>query len=180
MHITAAPKGDALELDVDSAAAAGHFSVPETELSKRGITARLQRLYWLKEPVQPGKKPGAPVVQQIDPANTGMDPAGMPPMHIWVSDLRLDDAKLGQARLETWPTSNGMHIDQLSTQSKSAQVKAAATGTARLPRAARACALISMRRISVTCSRVWFLGHLPGRQDARSTQRHMAGRPVGL
>ncbi|HTC28144.1 YhdP family protein [Dyella sp.] len=122
MHITAAPKGDALELDVDSAAAAGHFSVPETELSKRGITARLQRLYWLKEPVQPGKKPGAPVVPETDPANTGMDPAGMPPMHIWVSDLRLDDAKLGQARLETWPTSSGMHIDQLSTQSKSAQV----------------------------------------------------------
>lgn len=122
MHIVGAPKGDALELDVDSASAAGHFSVPETELSKRGITARLQRLYWLKEPVQPGKKPGAPVVPETDPANTGMDPAGMPPMHIWVNDLRLDDAKLGQARLETWPTSNGMHIDQLSTQSKSAQI----------------------------------------------------------
>lgn len=126
MHISAAPKSDTLELDVDSKFAAGHFSVPTTALVKRGITARLQRMYWPKEPTVPAKKPGAaPVpVPVSDPANTGIDPSGMPPLHIWVHDLRLDEAKLGEARLETWPTTNGMHIDQLSTQSKSVQVNA--------------------------------------------------------
>lgn len=124
MHVTAEPKADTLELDVDSAAAAGHFSVPTVDLPKRGITARLQRMYWPKQPIAPAKKPGeAPVpVPVTDPANTGIDPHSMPALHFWVHDLRLDDAKLGEARLETWPTPDGMHIDQLSTQSRSVQI----------------------------------------------------------
>ncbi|GLQ47521.1 DUF3971 domain-containing protein [Dyella lipolytica] len=124
MHITAAPKTDTLELDVDSAASAGHFSVPTTTLDKRGITARLQRMYLPKEPTVPAKKPGAAPVPVTDPANTGMDPSAVPPLHIWVNDLRLGDAKLGEARLETWPITHGMHIDQLSAQSRSVQINA--------------------------------------------------------
>lgn len=124
MHITAAPKVDTLELDVDSASAAGHFSVPTQSLAKRGITARLQRLYWPKEPTMPAKKPGAAPVPVGDPANTGIDPAGISALHIWVHDLRLGDTKLGEARLETWPTAKGMHIDELSAQSKSVQINA--------------------------------------------------------
>ncbi|WP_338015476.1 YhdP family protein [Dyella acidiphila] len=124
MHITAAPKTDTLELDVDSKSAAGHFSVPTKDLNKRGVTARLQRMYWPKEPTAPPKKPGAAPVPVIDPANTGIDPAAMPPQHIWVHDLRLGDTRLGEARLETWPTATGMHIDQLSTQSRSVQLNA--------------------------------------------------------
>jgi len=124
MHIRAAPKGDTLELDVDSAAAAGHFSVPTVELAKRGITGRLQRLYWPKEPTKPAKNPGAAPVPVSDPANTGIDPAGISPLHIWIHDLRLGDSKLGDARLETWPTATGMHIDELSTHSRSVQVNA--------------------------------------------------------
>ncbi|GAB2569010.1 YhdP family protein [Dyella jejuensis] len=124
MHIAAAPKADTLELDVDSALAAGHFSVPTTGLAKRGITARLQRMYWPKQPTVPATQPGATPVPApvVDPANTGMDPSSMPPLHIWVHDLRLNEARLGVARLETWPTAHGMHIDELSTQSKSVQI----------------------------------------------------------
>jgi len=124
MHVTAAPQADTLELDVDSVSASGHFSVPTVDLNKRGITARLQRMYWPKQPTAPAKKPGeAPVpVPVTDPANTGIDPRNIPPLHFWAHDLRLDEAKLGEARLETWPTPDGMHIDQLSTQSRSVQV----------------------------------------------------------
>jgi len=121
MHVTAEPKADTLELDVDSAAAAGHFSVPTVDLNKRGITARLQRLYWPKQPTL-AKKPGEAPPPATDPANTGIDPRSMPPLHFWVHDLRLDEARLGEARLETWPTPDGMHVDQLSTQSHSVQV----------------------------------------------------------
>jgi uncharacterized protein (TIGR02099 family) len=124
MHVTAAPKADTLELDVDSAAALGHFSVPTVDLNKRGITARLQRMYWPKQPTAPAKKDGEAVVPgpSADPAKTGIDPRSIPPLHFWAHDLRLDEAKLGEARLETWPTPDGMHIDQLSTQSRSVQV----------------------------------------------------------
>ncbi|GLQ90118.1 YhdP family protein [Dyella flagellata] len=130
MHVTAEPKADTLELDVDSAAAAGHFSVPTADLNKRGITARLQRMYWPKQPTL-AEKPGQAPPPATDPANTGIDPRSMPPLHFWVHDLRLDDAKLGEARLETWPTSEGMHIDQLSTQSRSVQINGSGdwTGT---------------------------------------------------
>jgi uncharacterized protein (TIGR02099 family) len=123
MHITAAPKTDTLELDIDSKSAAGHFSVPTKDLSKRGITARMQRMYWPKQPTA-APAPGAAPVPVTDPANTGIDPSNMPPLHMWVHDLRLDDNKLGEARLETWPEANGMHIDQLSTQSRSVQINA--------------------------------------------------------
>lgn len=126
MHITAAPKADTLELDVDSKSAAGHFSVPTKDLNKRGITARLQRMYWPKEPTAPPRKPGAAPepLPVTDPANTGIDPTVVPPMHMWVHDLRLDQARLGEARLETWPTATGMHLDELSTHSRSVQINA--------------------------------------------------------
>lgn len=123
MHIQASPQPDTLELDVDSAAIAGHFSVPSTDLRKRGVTARLQRLYWPKETISAsaGNTASTPA---NDPANTGIDPASLPPLHFWVHDLRLGAARLGEARLETWPTAKGMRLDQLRALSHSVQITA--------------------------------------------------------
>ncbi|MCX7513811.1 YhdP family protein [Frateuria sp. STR12] len=144
MHINAVPKPDALAIDVDSPALAGHVDVPATDLRKRGITARLQRLYWPQATPQAGtgkpapdnpqaaepatpesvlSPPGSPSAP-VDPAATGIDPASLPPFHLWVGDLRLGAARLGEARLETWPTAQGMHIDQLRALSKSVQLNA--------------------------------------------------------
>jgi len=120
MRIQASPKGDTLGIDAQSAAIAGHFDVPTVDLRKRGITARLQRLYWPQENFAPAK--GAPATPAADPAATGIDPASLPPLHMWVQDLRLGNAKLGDARLETWPTAKGMHIDQLRALSHNVQV----------------------------------------------------------
>ena len=113
-----------LEADVDAPALAGHASVPTTQLAKRGITARMVRLYW----------PGAPTPNEtggsIDsappphPENTGVDPTALPPLHVSVADLRLGAARLGSARLESWPTAAGMHIDELRTHSPSVQIDA--------------------------------------------------------
>jgi hypothetical protein len=36
----------------------------------------------------------------------------------------MGEAKLGEARLETWPTARGMQVDQLRTSSKSVQISA--------------------------------------------------------
>jgi len=122
-----------LSVDVDGAAIAGNFSVPTSELNKRGVTARLQRLYWPKAPAAPaGDHPAkqsvgaaaAAAVPLHDPANTGINPAALPPFHLWVGDLRLGDAKLGEARLETWPTADGLHIEQLRALSSRVQINA--------------------------------------------------------
>ncbi len=147
LKIKATPAADALGIDVDGPGMLGHFSVPAGDLRKRGITGRLQRLYWPKDqPVTPNqtlaraldKQPGmapvsaasarsAPVATEPsadDPAATGINPASLPPLHLWVGDLRLGQARLGEARLETWPTGQGMHIDQLRALSRKVQITA--------------------------------------------------------
>lgn len=122
MRIQATPQADELNVDVDSADIAGRFTVPSADLNKRGVTARLQRLYWPKS-TTPDSKPGTNVPVG-NPANTGVTPSALPPFHLWVGDLRFGESKLGEARLETWPTDRGMHIDQLRALSRSVQINA--------------------------------------------------------
>lgn len=138
MHLLATSQADGLTVDVDSAALAGRFAIPLADLNKRGVTARLQRLYWPKDApsakgtvadttataAQAASASSAPAVAvpPINPAATGITPSALPAFHLWVSDLRFGDSKLGDARLETWPTDRGMHIDQLRTLSRGVQI----------------------------------------------------------
>ncbi|HEY8683928.1 MAG TPA: YhdP family protein, partial [Rhodanobacter sp.] len=128
VRISAKPQPDVLSIDVNGAAMSGNFNVPTKDMAKRGITARLQRLYWPKDPATPAtaanEAPAPPKVPADNPANTGINPAALPPFHLWVANLRLGDAKLGEARLETWPTANGMHIEQLRALSSRVQINA--------------------------------------------------------
>jgi len=121
MRIQLKPQAEGLSADVDGAAMVGNFTVP-TDLDKRGLTARLQRLYWPKDTA--ADTAAAAGVPATDPANTGINPAALPPFHLYVADLRLGEAKLGEARLETWPTASGMHIEQLRALSSSVQINA--------------------------------------------------------
>jgi uncharacterized protein (TIGR02099 family) len=122
MRIQATPQADALTVDVDSSDIAGRFTVPSDDLRRRGVTARLQRLYWPKPPAPDNKASAS--VPTADPANTGITPSALPPFHLWVGDLRFGESRLGEARLETWPTDHGMHIDQLRALSRSVQIGA--------------------------------------------------------
>ncbi|HEX7813813.1 YhdP family protein [Dyella sp.] len=136
MHIKAAVQPNALSIDTDSVGLAGHFDVPTDDVRKRGITARMQRLYWPKDntPAASRDITGAPASSATVPGNdaqppahpevTGIDPKALPPFHLWIGDLRFGDAKLGEARFESWPTERGMHIDQIRTQSHSVQINA--------------------------------------------------------
>ncbi len=125
--VRATPQPGMLNIDVSGPAMAGSFSVPTQEIDKRGITARLQRLYWPKDATV-SKTPAVAAVAAAasavadNPADTGINPSALPPLHLWVSDLRLGDAKLGDARLETWPTTRGLHIDQLRALSSRVQI----------------------------------------------------------
>ncbi|KZC40450.1 MULTISPECIES: YhdP family protein [Rhodanobacter] len=135
LKLHATPQPDQLSVDVDGPAMLGNYSVPTRELDKRGVTARLKRLYWPKDPgteaashppqsVAGAAPPAAatPPLPASDPANTGINPAALPPFHGWVGDLRMGDARLGEARLETWPTAEGMHIEQLRALSSRVQI----------------------------------------------------------
>ncbi|MFK2878920.1 YhdP family protein [Rhodanobacter hydrolyticus] len=120
MTLQATPAVGHLQVDVDGVALAGRFTVPDNDLDKRGITARLTHLHWPNPPAPAGKAAANQPVE--DPANTGINPAALPPLHLWVGELSFGDAKLGEARLETWPTTQGMHIDQLRALSPSVQI----------------------------------------------------------
>ncbi len=130
MHLLASSQSGGLTVDVESAGLAGRFGIPLVDLNKRGVTAQLQRLYWPKDVSPPPKKGGAEpvataqavVAPAANPADTGITPSALPPFHLWVSDLRFGDSKLGDARLETWPTDRGLHIDQLRTLSRGVQI----------------------------------------------------------
>lgn len=127
LHMQVTPKSDGLGIDADGATLSGHFDVPGADLGKRGITARLKRLYWPK--AEPPKDASGKALPDTGPtpaqaARTGVNPASLPPFHLLVDDLRLGNAHLGQARLESWPTAKGMHLDQLRALSPSVQITA--------------------------------------------------------
>ncbi len=127
LRLQVQPRAGELSIDADGATLAGHVQVPTSELDKRGITARLKRLYWPKaEPPRDARGKAladtGPTPQQA--ARTGVKPSSLPPLHLLVDDLRLGDAHLGEARMESWPTANGMHMDQLRALSPSVQITA--------------------------------------------------------
>jgi uncharacterized protein (TIGR02099 family) len=156
MHIVARPGPQDLSLRVDSDAMAGQLTVPNEDMRRRGITARMDRLWWpaaddTADATKKGKaaagaaatvasttlkaedkSANGSVGTTTNPAagisatnESGVAPSSLPPLHLQVSDMRLGKAKLGEARLETWPTDEGMHIDQLRAQSKNVQITAA-------------------------------------------------------
>ncbi|QWT18477.1 TIGR02099 family protein [Bacillus sp. NP157] len=147
MHIVARPGPSELSLRVDSDGMAGQMTVPNDDLRRRGITARMDKLWWpsADDGADAAKKGKAAAGQAATaavtvahaeeakdnggkkPADTneaGVAPSSLPPMHLQVTDMRLGKARLGEARLETWPTDEGMHVDQLRAQSKNVQITA--------------------------------------------------------
>jgi len=183
MHVVAKPGPQDLSLRVDSDGLAGQIAVPNDDMRRRGITARMDRVWWpaaddaadaakkgkaaagaaattaataaraeaakdakiardakvakdaqdAQDARQAASSPDgaetAAAKKPEDANEAGVAPASLPPLHLQVSDLRLGKAKLGEARLETWPTDQGMHIDQLRAQSKNVQITAAGDWT---------------------------------------------------
>jgi uncharacterized protein (TIGR02099 family) len=83
----------------------GVVEVPPPALrATRGVTARFDRLHW------PAAREGAMSI-------AAGDPAAMPPLHVWVGDLRVGDAQLGEARLESFPVDQGMRIERFEARS---------------------------------------------------------------
>lgn len=85
------------------------------ELPQRGITARFERLHW-----PAGDETAAAAAEQA----SAFDPRRVPALHVHASDLRLGEARLGETRLESFPTAAGMRIEQFTTRSPDLQLSA--------------------------------------------------------
>jgi hypothetical protein len=53
------------------------------------------------------------------------DPSSLPPMHFSIADLRIGQAQLGKAELQTSPMPSGLRIDKFQTQAKDLSMSAA-------------------------------------------------------
>jgi len=99
------PAPGALDLRFDGPTIEGDIEVPAAaELAQRGVTARLDRLHW------PAAR-GPSVITDL------IDPASVPAFHLWVKELRLGSAQLGETRLETFPQADGMRVDLFESRS---------------------------------------------------------------
>jgi uncharacterized protein (TIGR02099 family) len=96
------PEGTGSRADFEGAGLAGHLLLP-TDRAAKGVTAEFERLHL------PEAMPSAPT--------RPLDPGGLPPLHLWVRDLRLGAATLGEARIETFPVAGGLRVEQFETRS---------------------------------------------------------------
>jgi uncharacterized protein (TIGR02099 family) len=99
-------QGEALE---------GELNLPTVDMPRRGITAQMQRVAWPGLPVGAADGPGA---------LAGVAPASLPPLHLWVGELKLGNSLLGETRLESYPTATGMRIDLLESKSDNLDMRA--------------------------------------------------------
>lgn len=112
-RLTFTREGDGtLALGFAGAVLQGSLQIPTIDIASRGITARFERLHW------PSQAPSAAA------APTSGNPAAVPPLHLHIEDFRFGDAALGETRLETYPTPEGLHVDRLDTTSKDLTIRA--------------------------------------------------------
>lgn len=117
LHVDLVPQEEATSIRVRGDALEGELAVSTVDLARRGITAQMKRVRW----------PDLPPGDEDAPAPlSGVAPATLPPLHLWVGELQLGTSNFGDMRLETFPTADGMRIDLL--ESKSANLDMRATG----------------------------------------------------
>ena len=107
-------QGQNLVLGAKGKLVAGDISIPTSDMATRGITARLDRLYW----------PEADAGQDTPEAQSTVAPSALPPLHVWVKDLRLGLAQLGDVRFESVPTPGGMQVEEFEAQSPDLKISA--------------------------------------------------------
>jgi uncharacterized protein YhdP len=86
--------------------------VPRADLATRGLTLQFEKLHWPESDTQ----------ARGDTRPT--DPSQLPPLHIWVRDLKLGAASFGEARIETQPMPGGLRIEQFDARSPTLTMRA--------------------------------------------------------
>lgn len=124
LTLQAAPQGDILALAIDGKAVAGSITLPWAGFDQRGITARLERLYWPDSDADADAAAKAGD-EALPPA--AVAPSAVPPLHLWIKDLRLGAIALGNVRVETVPIADGMQVQRFESQSDDLEISARGT-----------------------------------------------------
>jgi len=107
---------DAMKLVFDGPGIEGNFMLPNRDRDRRGVTARFERLHW------PDSGAVGDTAATVGETNR-LDPKALPPLHLWVRDLKLGTSRFGEARIEARPDEFGLRIDQFDTRSPELTVR---------------------------------------------------------
>lgn len=107
--VVPAPLG-ATAVQAEGAALQGAVLVPAAE--NAAIAGRFERMYW-RAPKRPASAVASDASAPAAPVEDPFNPAKIPPLTIDIADLRVSDARLGEAKLRTHPTVGGMRIEQV-------------------------------------------------------------------
>lgn len=99
-------------VDLEGAGIDGSFEVPRADIATRGLTLQFERLHWPEADTRPSR------------SSRPTDPSQLPPLHIWVRDLKLGAASFGEARIETQPMPGGLRIEQFDARSPTLTMRA--------------------------------------------------------
>lgn len=102
--------GEAKTITLDGDALQGSVRVPQDKTQP--IQARFERLHWPKSE------------QTHTPSPSSIAPKQVPPLDVMVNDLQYGDATLGRLHLATSPSSDGLTIDTLETESDLLRISA--------------------------------------------------------
>jgi uncharacterized protein (TIGR02099 family) len=117
--LNAARQDHGIQIEVNSEALAGRVILPDQPSPERPIDTALQRLHL--------RRIADSVPSVATDANaSSLDPRQLPPLAFTVSDLRLNEAALGQLRLAAMPYPGGIRLTEFTLDS--AQQRIDATG----------------------------------------------------
>jgi uncharacterized protein (TIGR02099 family) len=134
-RVTVAPGGNATTVTVEGPALEGRLAIDDAKGAP--ISGRFDRVHWRSAGAEStdasaGSAPAArattassaaPTASAASAAPTAstaslasLDPSEIPPLAFDIADLRIADARLGQARLRTRPTAAGLRIETLEAR----------------------------------------------------------------
>lgn len=177
VHIgTGTGGGDDTRLEFEGPALAGHLDLPGA--TPGPLAGYFERLHWHR---QGGASATAGEDTGGAPEEEGPDPALIPPIRLSVGDLRLDQARLGNATLATSRVEGGMRIDQLESQSSAHHVVASGYWTGR---GGQARTQMEMRVASADFGNLLeglgYRGHIRGGDGRLQMSAAWAGSPAGF
>ncbi|HQW80936.1 MAG TPA: YhdP family protein [Pseudomonadota bacterium] len=145
----------------------GSFDVPRDGLAMRGLTLQFEKLHWPE---------GGPTAQR---SQRPVDPAQLPPLHIWVRDLKLGAASFGEARIETQPMPGGLRIEQFDAGSPTLTMRA--SGDWKLVKGIERSALditLSSESLGKMLESLGYAGVIDGGQTVARIKGSWAGSPA--
>ncbi|MFC0678994.1 YhdP family protein [Lysobacter korlensis] len=141
-RVTVAPSGAGTAVRVDGPALEGALTIPEADGA--AITGRFERVHWRSakaagsrgagaSSAAPASTTGAPALATASsPAAKGaVDPAAIPPLSFDIDDLRVANARLGQAQLRTRPVGPGLRIERLQARTAGQRIDVTGDWTGR-------------------------------------------------